>query len=148
MFTNSSKDIWLNKKVENPPRSEKYFPSLMAFVDCTGQQIARPADKNRKKMYYSSNKKRHTVKNQFVANNSGFIIHKAGHKKWSRHGYDVYKKNHPATPKKVVNVYDLGYLGVEKDFPDKNHLYPSERRETTICHKKKNRITNFTLERE
>jgi hypothetical protein len=62
MFTNSSKDIWLNKKVENPPRSEKYFPSLMAFVDCTGQQIARPADKNRRKMYYSSNKKRHTVK--------------------------------------------------------------------------------------
>ena len=28
------------------------------------------------------------------------------------------KKNHPVTPKDVVNVVDLGYLGVEKDFPE------------------------------
>ena len=26
--------------------------------------------------------------------------------------------NHPITPKEVVNVFDLGYLGVEKDFPE------------------------------
>ncbi|MER5176136.1 MAG: hypothetical protein ABJB76_04390 [Candidatus Nitrosocosmicus sp.] len=37
----------------------------------------RPADNERKKVFYSlGKKKRHTVKNQFVANNSGFIIHK------------------------------------------------------------------------
>jgi hypothetical protein len=27
------------------------------------------------------------------------------------------KNNHPVTPKQVVNVFDLGYLGVEKDYP-------------------------------
>ena len=27
------------------------------------------------------------------------------------------KKNHPVTPKEVINVFDLGYFGVEKDFP-------------------------------
>jgi hypothetical protein len=32
--------------------------------------------------------------------------------------YSVYKKNPPCNPKQVVNVIDLGYLGVEKDFPD------------------------------
>ncbi len=32
----------------------------------------------------------------------------------------VYKKNHPVTPKQVVNVFDLGYLGIEKDFPNTN----------------------------
>ena len=32
--------------------------------------------------------------------------------------YSVYKKNHPVTPKEVVTVVDLGYLGVEKDFPE------------------------------
>ena len=34
------------------------------------------------------------------------------------------------TPKEVVNVYDLGYLGVEKDFPEQIHHYLTERRET------------------
>ena len=33
--------------------------------------------------------------------------------------FESYKKNHPVTPKEVINVFDLGYLGVEKDFPDK-----------------------------
>ena len=51
-----------------------------------------------------------------MVNNYGFIIHKLGHKKGRRHDYDVYKENHPITPKEVVNVYDLGYLSIEKDF--------------------------------
>ncbi len=69
-------------------------------------------------MYYSlGKKKRHTVKNQIVVNNHGYIIHKADHKKGRRHDYDVYKKNHPVTPKDVFNVFDLGYFGVEKDYP-------------------------------
>ena len=73
-------------------------------------------------MYYSlGKKKKHTiVKNQLMVNNHrGYIIHKANHhKKGKRHDYDVYKKNHPVTPKQVLNVIDLGYLGVEKDFPE------------------------------
>jgi hypothetical protein len=35
----------------------------MAFIDSTEQQIPRPTDKDRKKMYYSGKKKRHTIKN-------------------------------------------------------------------------------------
>ena len=50
-----------------------------------------------------------------MVNNRGFIIHKANHKKGKRHDYDVYKRNRPVTPKQVVNVIDLGYLGgIEK----------------------------------
>ncbi len=30
--------------------------------------------------------------------------------------YSIYKRNHPVISKQVVNVIDLGYLGVEKDF--------------------------------
>jgi len=53
-----------------------------------------------------------------MVNNRGFILHKANHKKGHRHDYDIYKKNHVVTPKQVVNVVDLGYLGIEKDFPE------------------------------
>jgi len=52
-----------------------------------------------------------------MVNNHGIIIHKVNHKKGRRHDYDIYKENHPLIPKQVVNVVDLGYLGLEKDFP-------------------------------
>ncbi len=52
-------------------------------------------------------------------NKNGYIIYKLGLKKRRRHMiiYSIYKSNHPIIPKDVVNVHDLGYLGVEKDFP-------------------------------
>ena len=69
----------------------------------------------------------------------GYIIHKAKqHKKGRRHDYDVYKKNHPVTSPQVVNVIDLGYLGVEKDFPEQlSSHYHTKRKETASYHKKK-----------
>ena len=45
-----------------------------------------------RKIFYSGKKKRHTVKNQIVVNNHGYIIHKLGHKKGKRHDYDIYKE--------------------------------------------------------
>ncbi len=38
------------------------------------------------------------------------------------------KKNHPVTPKQVVNVFDLGYLGVEKDFPEQLSALPYKKK--------------------
>ncbi len=107
------------KRLQTPEEVEKYFPGFLAFIDSTEQQIPRPIDENKRKIYYSGKKKRHTtVKNQIMVNNRGYILHKIGYKKGRRHDYDVYKKNHPITPKEVVNVVDLGYLGIEKDYPE------------------------------
>ena len=63
-----------------------------------------------------------------MVNNRGYILYKAKHKKGKRHDYDVYKKNHPVTPKQVVNVYDLGYLGVETDFPEQLSALPYKKK--------------------
>jgi hypothetical protein len=107
------------KRLQTLEEVEHYFPSFLSFMDSTEQQqIPRPVDNRRRKMYYSGKKKRHTVKTQLMVNNQGIIIHKTDHKKGRRHDYDIYKRNHPVTPKKVVNVFDLGYLGVEKDFSE------------------------------
>ncbi len=57
--------------------------------------------------------------------------------------YSVYKKNHPVTPKEAVTVVDLGYLGVEKDFPEQlsSHYHvKSDTRKTSQEEKKYNRI--------
>ena len=42
--------------------------------------------------------------------------------------YSIYKKNHPVTPKQVVNVVDLGYLGVENDFPEQLSALPYKKK--------------------
>ena len=122
----------------------------------TEQQIPRPEDKDRRKINYSGKKKRHTVKNQLVVNNQGYILHKANHKKGRRHDYNIYKKNHPVTPPQVVNVFDLGYLGVEKDFPEQGPALPykkkknqdelpEEEKEYNKIHSKKRIVIEHTI---
>ena len=49
------------------------------------------------------------------------------YKKGRRHDYDIYKKNHPVIPK-VLNVFDLGYLEVEKDFHEQKSSIPIRKR--------------------
>ena len=104
------------KRLKTPEAVEKYFPGFIAFTDCTEQLIPRPVDKERRKIFYSGKKKRHTVKNQITVNNHGYILHKVGYKKGRKHDYDVYKKNHPIIPKEVITVVDLGYW-YRKGFP-------------------------------
>jgi DDE superfamily endonuclease len=40
------------------------------------------------------------------------------------HDYEVFKNNHPITPLQVENVFDLGYMGVQNDFPTVNSVLP------------------------
>ena len=87
-----------------------------------------PRTKQQEKTYFSGKKKKHAVKTQLMVNNHGLIIHKTNHKKGRRHDYDIYKKNRPVTPKQVVNVFDLGYLGVGKDFPDLKSSMPNKKK--------------------
>ncbi len=107
-------------------------------------------------MYYSGKKKRHTiVKNQLMVNNRGYILHKIRYKKGRKHDYDVYKKNHPVIPKEVVTVVDLGYLGVEKDFPEQLSFLPYKKKrnqdlsqeeiEYNIIHAKKRIVVEHTI---
>ena len=63
-----------------------------------------------------------------MVNNCGYILHKVAHKKGKRHDYDIYKKNHPVIPKQVVNVVDLGYLGIETDFPEHLSALPYKKK--------------------
>ncbi len=64
------------KRLRTIEEIEKYFPGFLAFIDSTEQQIPRPINNKRKKIFYPGKKKRHTVvKTQLMVNNRGFIIH-------------------------------------------------------------------------
>jgi hypothetical protein len=90
-----------------------------------------------------------------VNNHRGYILHKLGYKKGRKHDYDVYKKNHPVIPKEVVNVADLGYLDVKKDFPDQLSALPyrkkrnqdllQEEKEYNKIHSRKRIVIEHTI---
>ena len=90
-----------------------------------------------------------------MVNNHGYVIHKTNHKRGCRHDYNIYKNNHPVTPKQVVNVFDLGYLGVEKDFPRQTSSIPKrkkrsmgllqEEKEYNLQHAKKRIVIEHTI---
>ena len=111
---------------------EENFPGFKAFIDATEQEIPRPKNKRKRKSYYSGKKKKHTIKTQYMVNNEGLILHKTGHKSGRKHDYDIYKHNHPITPVQVENVFDLGYMGVQNDFPTVKSVLPVKKKKNSI----------------
>jgi len=86
-----------------------------------------------------------------VNNHLGLIIHKLGYKKGRRDMIMIYiyRKNHIVTPKKeVVNVFDLGYLGVEKDYPQQKSSLPyKEKRNHELSYEEKEYNKNHSKRR-
>lgn len=119
------------------------FPEMKAFIDATEQEIPRPKNKRRRKNYYSGKKKKHTVKTQIMVNKKGLILHKTKHKNGKKHDYDLFKKTKPPPiPPKVKIGVDLGYYGIEKDYPDLNVNIPVKKpkgKELTKKQKRQNK---------
>lgn len=63
-------------------------------------------------------KKRHTVKTQVITNKDGIIIHKTPHVHGKKHDYELFKRKHPPLPSDIEINGDLGYQGIENDFPE------------------------------
>ncbi len=118
---------------------ELYFPGFKAFIDSTEQDIPRPKNKRRRKSYYSGKKKRHTVKTQYMVNADGLILHKTGHERGRKHDYGIFKENHPETPVQVENFFDLGYKGVQNDFPNIRSVLPIKKKRKRRLSKKERR---------
>jgi hypothetical protein len=104
------------------------FPGFKAFLDATEQEIPRSRNKRKRKTHYSGKKKRHVVKTQLTVNKNGLIIHKTRHAVGSTHDYTLYKHSHPDLPNNVCLGLDLGYKGIEKDYPKLNCLLPIKRK--------------------
>ncbi len=112
------------RRLRTIDKVEEYFPGFKAFIDSSEQEIPRPENKRRRKSYYSGKKKKHTVKTQYMVNSEGLILHKTEHKNGRKHDYEIFKNNHPITPLQVENVFDLGYMGVQNDYPTVKSVLP------------------------
>src|SRR5712692_713873 len=103
---------------------EMYFPGFKAFVDSTEQEIPRPKNAKKRKTHFSGKKKRHTVKTQLIVNGKGAIVHKTRHARVRRHDYGIFKQNRPELPPGVRPGVDLGYYGIQNDYPELNAWIP------------------------
>lgn len=115
------------KRARTMEEVEEYFPGFIAIIDSFEQEIPRPENKRRRKSYYSGKRRKHTVKTQLTVNKEGVITHRTDHDKGRRHDYDLFKEKHPKLPDGVSGAFDLGYLGVKKDFPELNPMIPFKR---------------------
>ena len=150
----------VTKRLKTIEEVEQYFPGFMAFTDCSEQPIPKPKNRLRKRLDHSGKKKRHTVKNLYTANQKRWIIYKTKHNQMGkRHDYRIYKKNHPELPKEVTSMFDLGFLGVENDFPEQNSSLPikkekgyeltgqqKEVQQQSFCKEDSNRTYYFQIE--
>ena len=103
---------------------EELFPGLKAFLDATEQEILRPRDKRKRRTHYSGKRKRHTVKTQITVNKAGLILHKTPRAR----DYSLFKWRRPRLPGEVRLGVDLGYDGVQRDYPEINARVPFKRR--------------------
>ncbi len=69
-----------------------------------------------------------TVKNQITINITGEIIHKPPHSPGRRNDYGILKIKHPVLSEELMVFYDLGYLGVEKEFPKQISVLPYKKK--------------------
>ena len=116
------------KRLETLDEVEALFPGFKAFLDATEQEIPRPRAKGKRRTHYSGKRKRHTVKTQITVNADGLIVHKTPNTRGSKHDYGLYKWRHPHLPDMVCLGLDLGYNGVQNDYPWLNAVVPFKRR--------------------
>jgi len=131
------------KKATTLDELQRYFPELIAIIDGTEQPIPRPKNKKKRKTHYSGKKKRHTIKNQITINLNGEIIHKPPHSTGSHHDYSIFKSKHPILPEGLQAFVDLGYQGIQKDFPRYHAILPHKKkkgRKLTILQKRFNKM--------
>jgi hypothetical protein len=116
------------RRLQTLDEVDAVFPGFKAFVDATEQEIPRPKSKLKRKTHYSGKKKKHTVKTQITVNKDGLIVHMTRHAKGSTHDYALFKRHHPSLPENVTLGLDLGYDGVQNDYPQLQSMVPFKRR--------------------
>lgn len=135
------------KKITTLKELFRHYPEMRAFVDATEQEIPRPKNKRRRKKYYSGKKKKHTVKTQIVVNKEGVIMDNSKHSEGKKHDYSIFKEQTPKIPKDVELGGDLGYVGMEKDFPLMKTKVPYKKQKGKNLSKKERKF-NKKLGRE
>ena len=67
-----------------------------------------------------------------MVNSEGLILHKTGHERGRIHDYEIFKNKPPLIPLQVENLFDLGYLGIQNDFPTVKSVLPFRKKRNVV----------------
>jgi hypothetical protein len=136
----------LKRRIRNWAEFQQAYPELTeVLIDATEQGTHRPRGQKRQKPYYSKKRKRHTIKTQIVVTKSGQVIWVSDSVPGGRvHDYPSLKRSRvmERLPKEVTKRVDLGYQGIETDYPDHAVVIPKKKppkQELTQAQKRQNR---------
>ena len=136
----------LKRRIRNWEEFQQAYPELTEVViDGTEQSTQRPRGQKRQKPYYSNKRKRHTIKTQIVVTKSGRVLWVSDSVPGGRvHDYPLLKRSRvmERLPKQVTKRVDLGYQGIETDYPDHAVVIPKKKppkQELTKAQKRQNR---------
>ena len=107
------------------------YPELKeVLVDATEQETPKPKDKNKRKGNYSGKKKRHTLKTQVCAFNTGLLLHVT--RSVPGRLSDLYLLRGTGLlrdlPAALSVRVDRGYDGIQNDFPGRGFQQPYKAR--------------------
>ncbi len=72
----------ITKRSKTPGKLNNIFQVFyLSYIVQNSRYFSLKNKERRRKIYYSGKKKKHTLKNQLMMNNRGYILHKAAHKK-------------------------------------------------------------------
>jgi len=136
----------VKRRIRNWEAFQTAYPELTEVViDGTEQGTQRPRGQKRQKPYYSRKRKRHTIKTQIVVTKSGRVLWVSDSVPGGRvHDYSLLKRSRvmERLPKEVTKRVDLGYQGIETDYPDHAVVIPKKKppkQDLTQSQKRQNR---------
>lgn len=122
------------KKIRTLEELKEFLPPDIdlddILADGTEQAIPRPTGKRKREAHHSGKKKRFTVKTQIATTRKGYIIHVSKPVPGRMHDYRLFKQSIlPKVIPKESRLYgDLGYQGIQKDYPGLRSVIPHKRR--------------------
>jgi hypothetical protein len=108
------------RKIRTLEEFQKLFPEIKdIFVDCTERPVQRPQKAKSQRKHYSGKQKAHTLHNLIVTDEQTYILWLTATKPGARQDYHRFKQAGigDRIPADVGTWVDLGFVGIEKDYP-------------------------------
>jgi len=125
-----SKTLLPARDARNLSKLLKEIPELTNLLaDGTERPVQRKKCYAEQKEDYSGKKKRHTKKNVLITDEDRKILYLSSTKGGRNHDYAMLKEEIPPDtfPKGICVWDDLGFLGMEKGYPDVNVIMPKKK---------------------
>jgi len=133
------------RQLRNIEEFFRAFPEAKeVFIDGTERPIQRPKDTEKQKANYSGKKKRHTRKNLIISTRKRYVGFLSRTVEGKEHDIAILKAQAPprSIPRSVKTHVDLGFKGLDTEYPDHHFSMPQRKPRThdlTKTQKKQNK---------